>query len=207
MSPASGTAAPITTGTDLWVDSLTGTAPEFLANPWRPRTKSPLDASWTEDPREYEWLENSTAQQERPGEIDQKIETLFGAAKEQVFEDGMESEFSRELVFLVQKYGNVAMEAISELIVSERVNAEVASEALRWLGRMEHSASHHYRLRLLERGLFCSSALVRDGAALGLASLDDTHAMPYLMQAIQLENCAELREDMEQVLYQLENVY
>ena len=139
-------------------------------------------------------------------EIDQKIETLFGAAREQVFEDGMESDFSKELISLVKKYGNAAITVLTRLIITEQVNAEVASEALRWLGNIEHPASYRSRLWLLERSLFCSSARVRDGAALGLASLDDPHAIPHLRRAIQRENCNELRKDIEQVLIQLENV-
>jgi len=153
----------------------------------------------------YTWLENSTAQQERPKQIDQEITILFEAAKEQDFEDGMESEFSKGLISLIKKYGNAVMEVISDLIIHEGVNAAVASEALRWLGRMDHPTSYYFRLWLLERSLRCSSAMVRDGAALGIASLDDTHAIPYLKQAILRENYAELREDMEQVLVQLEN--
>ena len=97
------------------------------------------------------------------------------------------------------------MEVLAYLIVYEKVNAEIASEALRWLGRMDHPVSYHYRLWLLERGLRCSSAIVRDGATLGLASLDDHHAVTYLKQTIQREPCEELRKDMGQVLIQLEN--
>lgn len=172
--------------------------------------KVPQKAFWvTEDTtvKYYTWLENCTAQQERPREIDQEITILFEAAKEQDFEDGMESEFSKKLASLVKKYGNAAMKVVADLVIHERVNAEVASEALRWLGRMDHPTSCHFRRWLLERSLGCSSAMVRDGAALGLASLDDPHAIPYLKQAILRENYTELREDMEQVLVQLEHAY
>ena len=207
MSPATETTISATKDKGLWVDSSTRTDPEFLTDPRRSRPKPvPLGAPWTEDPRK-EHLENSTAQQERLEEIDQKIEALFEAAKEQVFEDGMESEFSKELVSLVKKYGNAAMKVIADLIIYEKINAEVASEALRWLGRMDHPASYSYRLWLLERSLRCSSARVRDGAVLGLASLDDPHAITHLKEAIQREECNELREDMEQVLAQLESTH
>jgi hypothetical protein len=154
--------------------------------------------------KHYAWLANSTVQQERPQAIDQEITIMFESAKEQDFEDGMESEFSRSLVSLVRKYGNAVMEIVAGFIIYERVNAEVASEALRWLGRMDDPTSYHFRRWLLERSLGCSSAIVRDGAALGLASVDDPHAIPYLRQAILRENYTELSEDMEQVLAQLE---
>jgi hypothetical protein len=157
--------------------------------------------------KHYVWLENSTAQQERPEAVDQEITNMFDAAKEQDLEDGMESEFSTSLLSLVRKYGNAAMEVVAGLIIYERVNAEVASEALRWLGHMADPTSYHFRRWLLERSLRCSSAMVRDGAALGLASMDDPHAIPYLKQAILREDYTELSEDMRQVLAQLEKAY
>jgi hypothetical protein len=138
-------------------------------------------------------------------ELYSKVEAIFWAAKREFFEDGTESVFSRQLNSFVREYGNDLMEAITYLIVYERVNPEVAGEALRWLGRIEHSGSYNYRLWLLERSLRLSSARVKDGAILGLASMDDKDAIPYLKVAIEQEQCSELKADMEQVLEQLEN--
>lgn len=140
-------------------------------------------------------------------DIECRVRTLFGAAKEEIFEGGMESEFSRGLVSLVKEYGKSAIGILARFIVYEQVNEETASEALRWLGQMDHPSSYNERLRLLEKCLRNSSARVRDAASLGLASLDDPHAIPRLKQAIQRETCAELREDMEQVLAQLEKTH
>src|SRR5262249_31116079 len=128
-----------------------------------------------------ESLGNITAQEEPLGET---IKALFREAKEVAFEDGMETEFSKELIRLVKRHGKSAMEVVTALLVNDNFNAEVSSEALRWLGRMDHPSSYRDRLWLLERSLFSPSVLIRDGAALGLASLDDPHAIPYLRQAI-----------------------
>jgi hypothetical protein len=149
-----------------------------------------------------ERIGNITTQEEPLGEI---LKALFREARSITFEDGMESDFSRELVRLVRQYGKTAMAVITSLIVNDNVNAEVAAETLRWLGRVDHPPSHHDRLWLLERSLLSTSVLVRDGAALGLASLDDPHAIPYLRQAIDREKYASLREDLKQVHYQLES--
>ena len=159
--------------------------------------------NWTTAPRQG-LLEHSTALQETPVELSRKIAVLFEAAKDQHFEDGMESEFSRELTTLIAAYGNMTVQELAYLVLSEKVNAEVASEALRWLGNMPHGASCHFRLWLLERSLLCSSPMVRDGAILGLASLDDPRAIPYIKRAIEPEQCEALRKNMEQVLVQLE---
>ena len=193
-----------TTRIGPWLDSPDRTDREFWANVGRSRY-IPQGAPWTEDPRQEELMENSTTQQQRPENIDQTIEALFEAGRDKVFEDGMESEFSKALIFLVKAHGNAAMEVLAYLITYEKVNAEVASEALRWLGRLDHPPSYRYRRWLLERSLLGSSTLVRDGAALGLASLDDPHAIPYLKQAIQQEKLEELRKDLELVRVQLEN--
>lgn len=149
-------------------------------------------------------LDTSTAQWERPERLYKKIEALFEAAKEEVFEDGIGSVFSKGLTSLVNRYGNDTIAAISPLVIHERVNTEVASETLRCLGRMGHPLTYSFRMWLLERSLRCPSARVRDSAALGLASLDDPRSIPYLRQAIQQERVAELQEDMLQVLEQLE---
>lgn len=153
------------------------------------------------------WSSSSTLPLDNPVKVDQEIELLFDRAKEEVFEDGMESEFSRGLISYIRKYGNAAIATLERLIVTEQVNAEVASEAMRWLGHINHSITYRSRLYLLERSLHNSSARVRDGAGLGLAFLDDPHAIPYLKQAIEREQYLELRYDLEQVVIQLDSTY
>lgn len=154
-----------------------------------------------------EQTENSTTQLERPEGIEQQIDTLFEEAIDQDFEDGMESRFSRELLSLVRKYGDFAMNEINYLIIHKGVNSEVAAEALLWLGDMDNPATYDYRLWLLEISLGSSSSRIRDRAALGLASMADPHAIPYIREAIDRETCTELREDIAQVLAELEANY
>jgi hypothetical protein len=93
---------------------------------------------------------------------------------------------------------------LSDLIKRHKLNEEIASEVLRWLSRIEHSSSYVMRLSLLEHSLRNASARLRDAAVSGLAYLDDEHALPYLREAIKKESFAELRDDMEQALNQLE---
>jgi hypothetical protein len=150
-------------------------------------------------------IEASTKRYEISDVLYSKIENIFWAAKGENFEDGMESSFSHQLISFVKKYGNDALEAITCLIVYERVNSEVIGEALRCLGRIEHTESYEYRRWLLERSLGLSSTRVRDGAIIGISFLDDKHAIPYLKSAIQKEKCSELKADMETVLEQLES--
>ncbi|MBT9160158.1 MAG: hypothetical protein DDT26_01431 [Dehalococcoidia bacterium] len=147
---------------------------------------------------------NLTTELKHPGDINQLVDAAFKEAIEQDFEDGMESEFSRRLPSLLRNYGIFAVQEIAHVITRGRVNSEVASEALRWLGRMDDPATHSSRLWLLEKSLASTSAQVRDGAALGLASMDDPDAIPSVKRAIERENYIELRKDMKQVLEDLE---
>src|SRR3989442_1458856 len=75
-------------------------------------------------------------------DIEDKIKALFEAAKEEIFEDGMESNFSRGLSTLVEQHGADAIVALARLIEIENRNDEIAAETLRWLGRLDHPASY-----------------------------------------------------------------
>lgn len=149
-------------------------------------------------------LENSTAPKEETEDIGPRIRLLFEAAREQLFEDGMESDFAAELAIQIRRYGNDVIAVLTRLIISEQVEEGVASEALRVLGCINHRQTYESRLWLLERSLYCTSPWIRDGAALGLAWLDDPRAVRYLRQAIEREQIKELQEDMDRVLIQLE---
>lgn len=148
-------------------------------------------------------ISSSTEHTKSTNDLYKAIENLFAAARGQDFEDGMQSEFSKEIVSLIDQSGVAALEVIASLIMYEKVNAEVAAEALRVLSRIEDTRTYDFRLWLLGRSLQCVSTRVRDGAVLGLACLDDPSAASAIKQAIESEQCLELRKDMEQVLSQL----
>ena len=133
-----------------------------------------------------------------------EIKALFAAARYEVFEEGMDSHFSRCLTSMIEQYGNKAVEVSLDLSVQSGTNSEVAYETMRLFGRIDHPATYKERMNALIRGLRHSVPRVRDGAALGLASLDDPQAIYALREAIAREQCQELWEDMKQVLEQLE---
>ena len=161
----------------------------------------------TDIPRE-EYYESATARREITAGPHPILGTLCAAAKGQYFEDGMDSPFSIDLIRIIKQYGDYAINELAYLILREMVDDEVASEALRQLGHMNHPASYHSRRWLLEKSLLaCSSAMVRDGALLGIVLLDDRHTIPYVQRALQQEQCQELYESIQQVLEQLENAY
>jgi len=149
-------------------------------------------------------VESSTSSFAVSGLLDKQASLIFTGAKEEIFEDGMESDFSRNLSSFIASFGHSAMEVIIPMILSEQTNTEVASDAFRILGQLNHQTTYRDRLWLLERGLYSVSTRVRDGAVLGLAFLNDSLAIAPLKSAIERERIPELRKDMEQILAQLE---
>jgi competence CoiA-like predicted nuclease len=170
----------------------------WIDNPNRTNLESVID-----------WLQNlafqqtSTVEYEHPT-IEKQLEKLFEAAKDEIFETGTESVFAKKLLFAINWGGDVALDIITERILSESINSEIAWEALRWIGKYENPQTHLSRRRLLERCLLVSySIAVKDGAILGLAFMDDPEAIPTLEKAREQETNLEFRRDIEQVLEQL----
>lgn len=149
-------------------------------------------------------LDNSTTRQEQIGDLNEKVENFFELANEEEFEDGIESDFSRKLISFIMENGSKSVEVLAPIFVNEKANAEIISEALRWIGRIDQPETENIRLWLLERCLFCTSPSVRDGATLGLASMNASSAKYSLRKAIEKEYIKELHEDMKEVLSELE---
>lgn len=154
---------------------------------------------------QFPWAESATAKEKKEEQIGSEVSALFEAAAGEIFEDGIESRFSQGLVSLITSLGNAAVKSVADIIISGHANSEVSSEALRWIGRLDNPQSSSNRLWLLESCLNCGSAKIRDGAILGLASMDNPKAIPYIKNAMEREHLSELKKDMQQVIDQLEN--
>lgn len=147
-------------------------------------------------------------------ELSTALRSLFASARDEMFEDGMESGFARELQRLIRQGGNQVTAELYYLVTHEKVdstssppvNPAVAAEALRWLGLMHDPATYSYRLALLQRSLNSSAACVRDGELLGLSFMKDRKAIPHLGEAMAREKIPQLRRYMERVLSKLERM-
>lgn len=175
----------------------------------RPTQRSVADTS----PRQYLFdipgqalTSSDTGDRELPEKLDKRLEALFNQAREEFFEEGVASIFSKELVDVVVRYGDTAIIALAPYIANRKLGAEVAAETIRWLSQIESGASYDSRRWLIEHSLQSEVARVRDSAALSLASLDDPHAIPYLKQAAQGEYCEELRENIQAIITYLERL-
>lgn len=137
--------------------------------------------------------------------LSDRIMAILFAAKEELFEDGRDSNLTRALDRLLADSDYNAIAVLSVCLFHDGISNDVLSEVLRWIGRLNHSSSHRERLWLLTQCLSHSSVQVRDSACLGLASLDDPAAIPAIRQAIAKEGSYELREDIKQVLSELQS--
>ena len=132
---------------------------------------------------------------------------LFHDAEEYVFEDGMESDFSRKLLaWLEEAHADMVMNQIILLVEDDSIAPEVLAETLRWLGQMADGSVYAHRRWLLEHCLHHPSVCVRDGAILGLSFLEDPRIIPALERALSQEPLATLRSDIEQVLEDLREI-
>lgn len=138
--------------------------------------------------------------------VNDALQELLTIGKTVIFEDGMNSRFSEYLTILLSsKHGVGAVEVISNLIIKEQVSPPIAREILKLFGDFEYPNPELARriFDALLRGLNTRFVDIKDGAILGLASIDDPKAIPYLKKAIERENNNELKDDMQQVLEQL----
>lgn len=136
--------------------------------------------------------------------LSREVSMAFAAAANELFEDGIESGFSRTLDTLLKTHGNAAVVTLEALVFSPTANPEVVSESLKLLGIVDHDDSRQYRRTLLGRLLHSGSARVRYAAALGLAAMDDPVSLPALLSAIERESHPRLRQYFQLVIDQLE---
>lgn len=123
---------------------------------------------------------------------------------DEVFMDGMDSVFSKRITTLLIQHGDTGVSALARVLKAGDVDAETSGEILRIIGSLNESKSHYSRLWLLLDQLKSSDPRTRDAATLGLASLDDTIALPPLHIALMTEESALLQKNILLVIQQLE---
>lgn len=159
---------------------------------------------WPEGSRVTEMylMDKRGARRARRGSYPQ-LYRLFHGSRSEVFEDGMDSDFSLELKRIIREHGDTAVHAARSIMSTKDADAELVAEAMRWLGLMRDSATHQSRRRVLEWALESRHTSVRDGAAIGIEAMDDPESMPRLRLAVRSEQADWLRSYMKDVLKQM----
>ena len=134
-----------------------------------------------------------------------ELEILFREGRDEIFEDGMESTFSRRLESIICTHGPGAIDAMSQFLIDQNIDVEVAGEALRQLGLIKHAPTWARRLEMLSRVLLSSTIIpIRDAASLGLSFMDDPAAIPPLRAALERETSPIMKRNLKYVLEQFE---
>lgn len=126
-----------------------------------------------------------------------EVRQMFGLARNVHFQDGFENQFSQWLVEYIKSHGEKAIHDIAMHITHESPDNAVVGEACRWIGYMEHPDTYESRRKLLEHLLTGhKSHYVRDGALLGLQSMDDDKSLPAYILAAANESNEWLRDEI-----------
>ena len=131
------------------------------------------------------------------------VNQLVRGAEEEVFEDGMESNFSRDLVSTICEHGDAALSAIEQVVLDGNTNVEVQGEILIQLGAIDNPSTHPQRLAILTSALESQDVRIRDAASLGIEALEDASAIPALESALHRELSGRMRENLTAVINQL----
>ena len=145
----------------------------------------------------------TTTTQRQSLEAELELRRALNLVQDDVFEDGVENEVSRAVPRLVACFGSAAVEATARLYLDRLLAPDIMSEVLRWLGHVEDEASSEACFWFLIYCLRDSDPRVRSAAALGLASLEDARAVPYLQREAQVERIGLLRSRLEKVADEL----
>jgi len=140
------------------------------------------------------------------GAVRKKAAEVFASGADEVFEDGMESSFVRNLDAFLKSEGHNALQAAEELIRSPETNKELTFEATRLLGGMDDPGSHISRRKFLEELLDSDSVRLRHAAASGLAAMDDPAALSTVERATNKESNELLKRYLTLVADQLRHL-
>lgn len=130
--------------------------------------------------------------------IEQDLTETLSCMQPEELEDGMTLRLGIRLATCLDRHGELCLTELAGFAMGNRLNPEIMSHALRWIGRISSPATLNSRLALLVRALEAPSPTVRDGAALGLVEIGSPVGVQALHSAIARERNPVLREDLEQ---------
>ena len=142
----------------------------------------------------------------QPAETRKLTEEFVGyinAARDERFQDGMESRFSERVRKSILSGGSNAASAWVEALTLRENAYETTEEFLRIIGDMKDQQSHEKRTEVLTGMLRHGKPAVRDAAGLGLAALDDPSTIPAVKEALDTETEEWVRKGLRQVAEQL----
>lgn len=148
-----------------------------------------------------------TLERDVPSQLDdpllRHVTQIVRDTQDEVFEDGMESNFSRGLASTIQEHGNAALTVIKDIILNDNTNVDLRCETLIQLGVIDNPSTHNQRLTILTEALGSEDVRVRDAASLALDTMEDASAIPALESALRREQSARMQDNLKAVIRQL----
>ena len=139
-----------------------------------------------------------------PELLEDHLDRLYSVARDELFEVGRRSQFSKGLQQLCAYDPVTVMQSVKVRLADDRISVEVLAETLRWAADQEAITIRDTVIAFLSMGLWHTSSLVRDTAALSLAYLDEKAALAPLQRALEREEVPELRDDLAALMRSLE---
>lgn len=133
-----------------------------------------------------------------------EVAELIARTSSEPVTDGVASKFSKGLLRLVARYGDIGTRVLFAIVTTESLPVTTTVDLLRSLGRASDIGTHGRRFQLLVRALEDSRPTVRDEAALALLDLGDARAKGFVLAAAGRETLAVLRADLFETAAQME---
>ena len=144
-------------------------------------------------------MTTSEPQNAGTGKLTQELVGYINAARNERFEDGMESRFSERVRKSILNGGSEAVRAWAHVLTLRDNAHETTEEFLRIIGYLKDQQSHEKRREVLTGMLRRGEPAIRDAAGLGLAALDDPTTLPAVREALDAETEEWVRKGLRQV--------
>lgn len=134
-----------------------------------------------------------------------EIKEKFKWFQEKLYNPGTEKVIKIELEKLLIQNLDCAMLALRKIFNNLELNEDLLNEILIQLGQIENNITESERLDLLKLLLFHKSSTIRDGAILGISYINDKSVIPTLKVAYSRETDSYIKEDIFELLDDLNN--
>jgi hypothetical protein len=150
-----------------------------------------------------EIISGSTQQYEpNLSKLEEEFSNLIYFEAENKFNDE-DLTFREGLFSLLSEYGVTFILLFLSNLEAQVIESSVAVKTIKLLGSIRDQKTRKYRLWLLERLLNNPSKFIRNSAVIGLASINDTLAIPFLVNAFNTETSEILKGTIKKVIHQL----
>lgn len=138
-------------------------------------------------------------EREKAAHLGRALRQAIGEAREEYFENGLESRYSSFIKSLLNAHHSSILPLIYSIFQMEDLE-EIKFQTLRILGRNDDKETHTERRSFMESMLSSRDSYLRAGAVEALALMEDPASRPALENALLKETSRIIVADIEQLL-------